>query len=216
MNDKTTALDSFYNEYKKLNETDKKLFSKIVNKLLSDTFIIKDKSSDRTDYLYARDNVSTLTSYFTLTDYEFIYDRYNELCYIKTTENRNRVRLDKFDTALILVFRQFYYIKRKEVSIDNRVIVQLEEIKEKINTSKIFEKDKRITPYDVSLRKLRTHKIIDYSATKITDNLTIQILPSIQIIVQQDSLEDITTRIRALKNITEDVGDETDEDTNED
>ncbi len=216
MNDKTTALDSFYNEYKKLNETDKKLFSKIVNKLLSDTFIIKDKSSDRTDYLYARDNVSTLTSYFTLTDYEFIYDRYNELCYIKTTENRNRVRLDKFDTALILVFRQFYYIKRKEVSVDNRVIVQLEEIKEKINTSKIFEKDKRITPYDVSLRKLRTHKIIDYSATKITDNLTIQILPSIQIIVQQDSLEDITTRIRALKNITEDVGDETDEDTNED
>lgn len=216
MNDKTTALDSFYNEYKKLNETDKKLFSKIVNKLLSDTFIIKDKSSDRTDYLYARDNVSTLTSYFTLTDYEFIYNRYNELCYIKTTENRNRVRLDKFDTALILVFRQFYYIKRKEVSVDNRVIVQLEEIKEKINTSKIFEKDKRITPYDVSLRKLRTHKIIDYSATKITDNLTIQILPSIQIIVQQDSLEDITTRIRALKNITEDVGDETDEDTNED
>lgn len=216
MNDKTTALDSFYNGYKKLNETDKKLFSKIVNKLLSDTFIIKDKSSDRTDYLYARDNVSTLTSYFTLTDYEFIYDRYNELCYIKTTENRNRVRLDKFDTALILVFRQFYYIKRKEVSVDNRVIVQLEEIKEKINTSKIFEKDKRITPYDVSLRKLRTHKIIDYSATKITDNLTIQILPSIQIIVQQDSLEDITTRIRALKNITEDVGDETDEDTNED
>ena len=151
-----------------------------------------------------------------MTDYEFIYDRYNELCYIKTTENRNRVRLDKFDTALILVFRQFYYIKRKEVSVDNRVIVQLEEIKEKINTSKIFEKDKRITPYDVSLRKLRTHKIIDYSATKITDNLTIQILPSIQIIVQQDSLEDITTRIRALKNITEDVGDETDEDTNED
>ncbi len=189
MNDKTTALDSFYNEYKKLNETDKKLFSKIVNKLLSDTFIIKDKSSDRTDYLYARDNVSTLTSYFTLTDYEFIYDRYNELCYIKTTENRNRVRLDKFDTALILVFRQFYYIKRKEVSVDNRVIVQLEEIKEKINTSKIFEKDKRITPYDVSLRKLRTHKIIDYSATKITDNLTIQILPSIQIIVQQDIVQ---------------------------
>lgn len=216
MSDKTTALEIFYNEYKKFNETDKKLFSKIVGKLLSDTFIIKDKSSDRTDYLYARDNASTLTSYFALTDYEFIYDRYNELCYIKTTENRNRVRLDKFDTALILILRQFYYIKRKEVSADNRVIVQLEEIKEKVNTSKIFEKDKRITPYDVSLRKLRTYKIIDYSATKITDSLTIQILPSIQIIVQQDNLEDITARIRALKNTTEDVGDEIDEDTDED
>ena len=216
MSDKTTALDNFYNEYKKLNETDKKLFSKIVSKLLSDTFIIKDKSSDRTDHLYARDNASTFASYFALTDYEFIYDRYNELCYIRTTENRNRVRLDKFDTALILILRQFYYIKRKEVSAENRVIVQLEEIKEKVNTSKIFEKDKRITPYDVSLRKLRTYKIIDYSATKITDSLTIQILPSIQITVQQDNLEDITARIIALKNTTEDVGDEIDEDTDED
>lgn len=216
MSDKTTALDNFYNEYKKLNETDKKLFSKIVSKLLSDTFIIKDKSSDRTDYLNARDNASTFASYFALTDYEFIYDRYNELCYIRTTENRNRVRLDKFDTALILILRQFYYIKRKEVSAENRVIVQLEEIKEKVNTSKIFEKDKRITPYDVSLRKLRTYKIIDYSATKITDSLTIQILPSIQITVQQDNLEDITARIIALKNTTEDVGDEIDEDTDED
>lgn len=216
MSDKTTALDNFYNEYKKLNETDKKLFSKIVSKLLSDTFIIKDKSSDRTDYLYARDNASTFASYFALIDYEFIYDRYNELCYIRTTENRNRVRLDKFDTALILILRQFYYIKRKEVSAENRVIVQLEEIKEKVNTSKIFEKDKRLTPYDVSLRKLRTYKIIDYSATKITDSLTIQILPSIQIIVQQDNLEDITARIIALKNTTEDVGDEIDENTDED
>ena len=50
----------------------------------------------------------------------------------------------------------------------------------------------------------------------ITENLTIQIFPSIQVIIQQDNIEDITMRLLALKKNGEDTGDEFDEDTDED
>ena len=103
MSDKINALDNFNTGYKLFNEGDRRAFSRIVSKLLSETFILKEKESDRTDFLFARENNETFTAYFELIDYEFIYNRYNELCYIKTTENRNRVRLNKFDTALILI-----------------------------------------------------------------------------------------------------------------
>ena len=168
MSDKINALDNFVTEYKLFNEGDKKTFSKIVGKLLSETFIVKEKASDRVDFLFARENRVAFSAYFEIIDYEFIYDRYNELCYIKTTENRNRIRLNKFDTALILIFRQFYYLKRKEVVSENKVMVQLEEIIEKLRTSKIFKDDKKVNSYKDSLYKLRAYKIIDFSTTMIT------------------------------------------------
>lgn len=216
MSDKINALDNFNAGYKLFNEGDRRAFSRIVSKLLSETFILKEKESDRTDFLFARENNETLTAYFELIDYEFIYDRYNELCYIKTTENRNRVRLNKFDTALILIFRQFYYKKRKEVVSENKVMVQLEEIMEKVRTSKIFKDDKKLNAYKDSLYKLRTYKIIDFSATTITENLTMQIFPSIQIVVQQDNIEEITARLLALKKDSDDTGDDLNEDIDED
>ncbi len=216
MSDKINALDSFVAEYKLFNESEKKAFSKIVGKLLSETFIVKEKDSDRVDFLFAYEKRNTFSAYFEIIDYEFIYDRYNELCYIKTSENRNRIRLNKFDTALILIFRQLYYLKRKEVVSENKVMVQLEDVREKMKTIRIFKEDKKINSYKDSLYKLRAYKIIDFSATTITENLTIQIFPSIQIVVQQDKIEDITARLLSLKKDSEDTGDESDENINED
>lgn len=216
MSNKINELDNFSTKYRLFNEGDRIAFSRIVSKLLSETFILKEKDSDRTDFLFARENSEIFLAYFEIIDYEFIYDRYNELCYIKTTENRNRIRLNKFDTALILIFRQFYYIKRKEVVSENKVMVQLEEIIEKVRTSKVFKDEKKINAYKDSLYKLRAYKIIDFSATTITENLTIQIFPSIQIIVQQDKIEEITARLLALKKDSEDTGDNLNEDVDED
>ncbi len=216
MSDKITSLNNFSTEYKMLTETDKQEFSKIVSKLLNETFIVKDKEADRADYLFARENNALFTSYFEITDYEFINDRYNELCYIKTTENRNRVKLYKFDTAIILILRQFYYIKRREVATDNKVVIKLEEIIEKVKTSKIFKEEKKINAYKESLIKLRKHKIIDYTATTIDESLPILIYPAIQIIVQQDKLENITDRLSALRKESEDTGENIDENIDED
>jgi hypothetical protein len=216
MSDKITSLNNFSTEYRMLTETDKREFSKIVSKLLNETFIVKDKESDRADYLFARENIILFTSYFEITDYEFINDRYNELCYIKTTENRNRVKLYKFDTAIILILRQFYYIKRREVATDNKVVIKLEDIIEKVKTSKIFKDEKKINAYKESLIKLRKHKIIDYTATTIDESLPILIYPSIQIIVQQDKLENITDRLSALRKESEDTGENIDENVDED
>ena len=215
MRDKILALDEFNEKYRELNETNKKSFSRIVNKLIKETFIVKEKESDKSDYLYVLENKVLFTSYFEISDYELILDRFNDLCYIKTTENRNRVRLNKFTTCLLLILRQFYYTKRKEITADNQVVVQLEEIIEKVRTSKVFKEDKKINAYKESLPLLRNYKLIDYKASVINESLPIRILPSIQVVVPQDKLEEINTRLSAMKNMS-DEGDDIDENVDED
>ena len=126
------------------------------------------------------------------------------------------MKLYKFDTAIILILRQFYYIKRREVATDNKVVIKLEDIIEKVKTSKIFKDEKKINAYKESLIKLRKHKIIDYTATTIDESLPILIYPSIQIIVQQDKLENITDRLSALRKESEDTGENIDENVDED
>lgn len=215
MRDKIIALDEFNEKYRELNETNKKTFSRIVNKLIKETFIVKEKEADKGDYLYVLDNKALFISYFELSDYELILDRFNDLCYIKTTENRNRVRLNKFTTCLVLIFRQFYYTKRKEITTDNQVVVQLEDIIEKVRTSKVFKDDKKINAYKETLPLLRNYKLIDYKTSVINENLPIRILPSIQVVVPQDKLEEINARLNAMKNIS-DEGEDIDENVDED
>ena len=215
MRDKILALNEFNEKYRELNETNKKTFSRIVNKLIKETFIVKEKELDKGDYLYVLENKALFISYFELSDYELVLDRFNDLCYIKTTENRNRVRLNKFTTCLVLILRQFYYTNMKEVTTDIQVIVQLEEIIEKLKTSKVFKDEKKINSYKEALPLLRNYKLIDYKASIINESLSIRILPSIQVVVPQDKLEEINARLSAMKNMS-DEGDDTDENLDED
>ncbi len=208
----TTKLSETFNV---LNETDRKVFSRVVNKLLNETFIVKDKEEDRADYFFATEHKEMIEAYFVLIDYEFCIERLNGLVYIKTTENRNRVRLTKFDTVVILILRRMYYAKKKELTLDNKVIASLEEIIEQVKSCQVFKDDKKVNSYVETLRKLRQHKVIDYVATKIDENTNIQILPSIQVIISQDNIEDITMKLNALKKDNE-KGDEIDEDFDED
>ena len=217
MSNKNSELNSFVEEFTKLNQTGQGDFARIASKLLNRSFIIKAIDRDRADYYFLCENRNLLIPYFDIIDYELVHDTANELFYIRTKQDRNRVRLNKFDTAIRLVMRQLYYIRSKELTSDNRIIVHLYEIMEKIRTSHIFSEDRKVSHYESTLKKLRTYKIIDFSATSLTEDMNIQILPSIAVIIPQDRLEEIGNRISQLnKNETEEAGGDDNENDEED
>lgn len=216
MSNKIEALDKFEIKYRVLNETDKKEFSKIINKFMKETFILKELSSDNEDYFFCVENREMISGYFALIDYDFMFDQFNSLFYIKSIEDRNRVRLTKFDTAVVLILRQLYFLKRKEINSENKVMINLIEIMDKLRTSKIFSDDKKVSNYTETLRKLRAYKIISYVATKIDADLTIQILPSIQIIVSTDKLDEVIAKLNGLKKEISEDGGEDNENIDED
>lgn len=209
MSNKISQLEVFSKAFEKLNQSEQTEFSRITNKLLNKTFIMKCISSDQPDYYFLCENKELFIPYLDLIDYDLTHDMSNELFYISSKLDRNRLHLNKFDTAIILVLRQLYYVKSKELTSDNRIITSLYEIIEKIRTSNIFSEDRKMTHYEIALKKLRTYKIVDFSAARFSDDINIQILPSIAIVVPQNSLEEICTRIANLNQIqTEEGGDD--------
>ena len=215
MKDKINSLDEFQEQFRSLNDTERNTFSRLVNVLMNQTYVVKEKESDRTDYFFLRTHCDLFVPFFEMIDYEFICDQFTEVAYVKTTENRNRVRLTKFETALILILRQFYYRKKKEATSQGKTMVSLEEIMDKMRTSQVFKDEKKLAVYDSALRTLRRYKVIDFVATKVDENTTFQILPPIQIIVPQDRLEDIIGKLNSLRS-DETEGGESNENIDED
>ena len=213
---KANNAEQFLQEYLMLKDSEKATFSKIVNKLLGESFLVKEKQEDRGAFFFVCENLALFVHYFSITDYEVVYDKYNEVCYIKKQENKYREKLSKFDTVIILILRKLYYLKRKEAASGGRAVVQLEEIIEQVKSTKIFRDDKKVNSYRDSLLKLRKYKVIDFSATNITEELVVRILPTIQVIIQQDSLDDLTDRLTTLKKEEGDEGEREDEEIDED
>jgi hypothetical protein len=199
MNTKIESLDAFGNDYRALSEGERNLFSKVAGKLLAETFLVKSKDTDKADFYFVSENKSAFVSFFEMLDYSLLDDPVNGLFYIQTNADRNRLRLSKFDTAIILILRRLYYEEKKEVTSDERTLVSLDAIMGNIRSSQIFKDEKRPSAYEASLRKLRAHKIINYSAKKLDETTTIEIYPSILVVVPSDSLEALSKRILLLK-----------------
>ena len=199
MIDKLTALDQFAEEYRPLSETKKSEFARIVSRLLNCTFLFKGKEGDTNDFYAVIEKKALFSSYLAMIDYELIYDEDNALIMVRNNEGRNRVHLNKFDTVVLLILRKLYNVKKTEVSFEDKVIVDVETIVEEMRTAQVFEDDKKASVYEDTFRKLRRHKIIDFAGAKIDENTNIQILPSILVILPQDSLVDFAKRLEAFR-----------------
>lgn len=208
MKDKLKSVEEFHEQFKLLSETEKNNFSRLVNILQNQTFIIHDKESDRADYLFLFRHRDLFSPFFEIIDYEFVYDAPNQLFYVKTLQNRNRFAFHKFETALLLILRELYYVKKKEVTSEVKVIVSLEDIMGKLRTTQIFKEEKKLTNYEDAMRLFRRYKLIDFVAKKVDETTNFEILPSIQILIPQDKLEDILSRLMALKVDSSEGGDE--------
>ena len=104
---KLTPSDIEYPEklkrYKTFNDTKKNLLSKIINRLLNESFLMLERNEDKDDYYNALDLLNEINSYLSLIDYSVVYDKNINIIYIKNTENKNRIHLNKFDTVLLLI-----------------------------------------------------------------------------------------------------------------
>ena len=112
---------AFNDAYLLLGETSQADFSRIFSKLMNQNFILKECDDDRKDYFFLMENKELFSNFFSIIDYELVYDSGNHCFYLKTLENRNRVRLTKFDTAVLLVLRKMYHSKRREITSEDEL-----------------------------------------------------------------------------------------------
>lgn len=216
MIDRNKQLEIFSNDYFEFNEGSRDRFAKVINRLFGETYLVKEKEEDVDDFFFLAEHQEMVGCYFSLIDYDFIIDYTNGLAYIKTTENRNRIRLNKLDTAILFVLRILEIEAKKQVTSIDKVIISLEQIVEQLKIAGLLDYAKRPSFYLDSLRKLKAHKIIDFKASNLETTTPIQILPSIHVLLPGEELESIIAKMKELTGEANEGATENEEKPNED
>ncbi len=209
MSDRLTELDRFDLEYRNLTEGKRGDFARLVMKLLRDTYVVRKKGDDAGDYFALLTNSALFESFFALIDLGFEIDRAKEVAYLVNMEGRDRLRLGKFDTALVLVLRKLFIKKSREAASSDRLLLPMGEVIAAMKEAAPLGGKERISHYRAALRLLKKHKIVDCPA-EVSEESTIEIYPSIALLVPQEDLDAIEERLAAIGKTVEE-GEENEE-----
>jgi hypothetical protein len=168
----------------------KEKFKIAANKLLNNCFIIKKKEDTRNDYIFIIQNKELFIEYFDLLGYKVEINDMQGVVALTNINGLGRLRLKKIESIILLILRLLYIEKRKELSLNEDVVVLSDEIHQKYNMLKIDAKsnlDK--TLLRDTIRLFKRYNIISNLDSDVTmSDARIKIYPSVLFAVPNDNL----------------------------
>lgn len=168
----------------------KEKFRTTANKLLNHCFILKKKDDTRNDYIFIVQNRELFIEYFDLLGYKIEINEMQGVVALTNVAGTGRIRLRKIESIILLILRLLYIEKRKELTLNEEVIVLSDEIHEKYNMLKIEAKtniDK--TVFRDTIRLFKRFNIVSNLDSDVTmSDARIKIYPSVLYAVPNDNL----------------------------
>ncbi|HMM16101.1 MAG TPA: DUF4194 domain-containing protein [Petrimonas sp.] len=123
-----------------LSQGDKENFKRICNKLLSICFICKKKEDSKSDYYFLLRHKLLFKQYLEILGYKLIVNEEYGVIQLVNQQNYNRINLKLFESIILLILRILYDEKKRELSLDNDIIIDAGEIQDKFMALKIRDK----------------------------------------------------------------------------
>lgn len=211
---KNIACEEFNKEYLALSDTKKDNFSRLINKLLNENFIYSPDgdSKDRTDYYDILSMKSIIENYFKMIDFDLIHVDTYKIFYIRTNADRNRIRLKKLDTVILLILRLLYHKINLSINLSKDIRTTLGELIQEINKTGIFKVNLNKTELITSLKTLKRYKLINFNFNDLNEDNVIFIYPTILYVVTIDDIDLLNEKIKKYSILKEDEENEISED----
>lgn len=206
------ACEEYAKGYIELTDTRKNTFSRLCNKLLNDNFIYAYKQDDRNDYYEILSMKSLIENYFSMIDFDLIHVDTYKLFYIKTNADRNRMKLKKLETVIVLVLRLLYHKGSLNVNSSSDIQTTLGKMIIEINQTGIFKTQISMTDYLEALRLLKRFKLIDFTFKDFKEDNVIIIYPTILYVAKVDTIDMLNDKLKTYVNVKGDDLDEAEED----
>ena len=148
-----------------------------------------------------------------MMDYDLVHVDTYKIFYIQTNADRNRLKLKKLETVILLVLRLLYHNGSLDVNSSSDISTTLGKMITQINQTSIFKTQVTKTEYKNALTLLRRYKLIDFSFTDFEkeDNV-ITIYPTILYVAKIDNIDMLIQKINTYVASREDDDDEINED----
>ncbi len=189
--------------YQSLNVSQKNTFRECANKLISYTFLARDKEDNKEDYYFVVSFQSLFEEFFSILGYEIEIDQALGTIMLSSDNNSNVLKLNRDNTVVLLILRLLYSERLKETTLNSNIVINVEDIQNKYNYLEIKQ---RINKTDLvkALRTFRKYNLIEVIGLKdaLVANTKVVLMPTI---LQAIKVSDINEVDAAISNIIGEV-----------
>ncbi len=192
-----------FEEFETLNQTQKNKFKDCANLLISYTFLCRDKENNKEDYYFVLSYQKLFSEFFEIIGYTLDIDQALGTIKLDSGDNSNVIRLSRDNTVILLILRLLYSEAMKDTTLNNNVIVNVEDIQDKYNYLEIKQKLNK-TDLVKALRLFRKYNLIEVIGLKdaLVANTKVILLPTL---LKAIEVSDITYVNEQISNIIGEV-----------
>lgn len=182
--------------YDKLTNSEKEEYKRLLNYLLSHTFVIRDiydvkegMMKVNSEYRFVERNFELFESYLAFAGWELLKDNNYGVISLMNTYEYNRVRLDRNATLILYTIRLIFEEEREKVALRNEILTTTGQIVHKLITLGLIKKKPSDKDLIDALRLLSNHNIIQkVSGAWEEADAKLLILPSILFVVTNEKI----------------------------
>ncbi len=185
--------------YEKLNNSDKEEFRRIVNVLLSRTFMIRDIYDAREgmikinpEYGFVERNYELFTDYLFYSGWRIQKDSSYGVISLINEYEYNRVKLNKGTTLILYTLRLIFEEEREKISLRNEILTTTGQMVHKMITLGVVPRKPSDRDLADGLRQLAHHNIIEkLEGPWEKADTKLLILPSILFVITNEKISRI-------------------------
>ena len=182
--------------FEKLSMTERETFSRIVNQLLSHTFLLVDQYDPQEqmtrvnkDYLFTDRNFELFQEYFAMAGFRLERDSGYGVIQLCSSYEGNRRRFNKLTTGMVFALRLIFEEEREKLNLSKEVIITVGDLIHKLITLGFLQKKPANTELHASMRTMAEFRIIEKLDGAWEDaDARLVILPSILFIVSNEQI----------------------------
>ncbi len=203
MADSERRKNGMLQEYDRFSLTDKENFARIVNLLLSHTFLLVEEYDFREgitrvnkDYLFVERNYELFRQYFEMAGFGLSRDSHYGVISLSSRFDGTRVRLDKLSTIMVYALRLIYEEGRENLTLTKEVILTTGDLVHKLINLGAVKKKPSNQALHQALRSLAQFRIVNKFEGAWEDAATkLMIHPSILFVVSSEQISNMSRLI---------------------
>lgn len=176
---------------------------RVVNRLLGQTFLYRDKTEDKDDYYFVHRHRAACESALELAGFNLLHDEYHNIFQAVSEYSYCRAHYKLDETLMILVLRKLYEERAERLSLAQDPVVTIGEVREEYRTITGKERDLGIIQYENLLRRLRSLGLIDTLDGRSIDvrdaEARLRLRGSVRLILPVQTVDELNAWVRKYR-----------------
>ena len=189
----------FEQEYNNLYESEKEEFRRVVNYLLSKTFIIRDvydkqakKMITSSEYLFMEKYFDIFEEYLSIAGWKLHKEPIEGLYFIENIFGQNKAKFDSFTTYILLALMITYEESAPITTLGNSVITTTYDVISKMQILGLITKKPSKEQFRIAFSRLEQFNVIlRLNTSQDVELWKIMIMPSIHHVIDYDKLREL-------------------------